>query len=796
MRGATMSAIKETPSYCQYSLGPCDQSFDSIAPTDVYFFYASKPEVIASTIEEAAAKLRRQEQDWSVKTWKDMSIGGQLIFCQVCKAQRFTKVAVIDVTTMNFNLMFEIGYALGLGIPVVPIRDTTFTLDTQEFESLGLIDTLGYLDFQNSDDLVAKLPHAIKSASIPISGNFALNREQPCYLLRSPIVTNGLVKVMSAVKKSGLRFRTYDPKEQPRLSLQDSFRQVKASVGVSVYLLSSFRSGATVHNARGAFVAGLAMASGAYVFVLQEGANIQQPIDYRDVVQYHTDGAQIQNLITPFIKQIYDALQSTRFIPVTLPLRPLETLDFGDVAAENEISALRAYFLPTAQYNDAKRGHARLVVGRKGAGKTAIFYGVRNAFWTSSSHVVLDLKPEGHQFLTLREQILSSLSQGIQEHVLTALWNYILLVELASKIIETDGRMASKNLHRFELYDKLVQIIGVDVDAEQGDFSERLMVLVERILERKHELDSMRSSGDIARLIYEKDIKELQETLTQYITYKEGIWILIDNLDKSWPVNCASKEDIMIIRSLMEATRKLQRQFSKKNIECRAIVFIRNDIYEHLLGETPDKGKDTAIVLDWTDEEAFKLLIHRRMMASTKMEIPFGEIWPMFFESYIRGEYSFSYVLGRTMMRPRDLISFLRLCVSVAINRGNSKVLEADILQAEKQYSEDQIQALFDELRDINSEFAELPYAFIGSPVMITRDSLEAKVQEIGISSAKVNEALTILLWFGFFGIVDTQGEEKYAHMYQYGVKRMLREANKGTMFVIHPAFRTVLGCN
>jgi hypothetical protein len=37
------------------------------------------------------------------------------IFCQICKAQRFTRVAVVDVTTMNFNLLFEIGFALGLG---------------------------------------------------------------------------------------------------------------------------------------------------------------------------------------------------------------------------------------------------------------------------------------------------------------------------------------------------------------------------------------------------------------------------------------------------------------------------------------------------------------------------------------------------------------------------------------------------------------------------------------------------------------------------------------------------------
>jgi hypothetical protein len=696
---------------------------------------------------------------------------------------------------MNFNLMFEIGYALGLGIPVVPIRDTTCTLDSKEFESLGLIDTLGYLDFQNSEELATKLPAAIKDASIPIASRYSSNREQPCFLLRSPVVTNGLVKVMSAVKKSGLRFRTYDPKEQPRLSLQDAFRQVKTSLGVAVYLLSEFRSGSTVHNARGAFVAGLAMASGAYVFVLHEGSQTQQPIDYRDVVQFHTDGAQVQHLITPFIKQIYEALQSTRFIPITLPLRALETLDFGDVAAENEINALKSYFLPTAQYNDTKRGHARLVVGRKGAGKTAIFYGVRNAFYASASHVVLDLKPEGHQFLTLREQLLTSLSQSLQEHVLTAFWNYILLVELASKIVDTDGRLASKNLQRFGLYDKLVQIIGVDVDVEQGDFSERLLALVDRILGRKQELLSLTSASDIAQIIYEKDIRELQDTLKSYISYKDGIWILIDNLDKSWPVNCASKEDILIIRSLMEATRKLQRQLSRNEIECRAIVFIRNDIYEHLLGETPDKGKDTAIVLDWTDEEAFKLLVHRRMMASTRIEQPFEELWPMFFDPYIRGEHSFSYILGRTMMRPRDLISFLRLCVSVAINRGSMKVHEADILQAEKQYSEDQLQALFDELRDINSEFADLPYSFIGSPTTMTQNALETKIVEIGVPADKVQEALDILLWFGFVGVVNADGEEKYAHMYQYGVKRMRREVGDLTLFVIHPAFRAVLIC-
>jgi hypothetical protein len=141
------------------------------------------------------------------------------------------------------------------------------------------------------------------------------------------------------------------------------------------------------------------------------------------------------------------------------------------------------------------------------------------------------------------------------------------------------------------------------------------------------------------------------------------------------------------------------------------------------------------------------------------------------------------------------LIIFLRQCISVAINRGNYKVQEADIMQAEKQYSEDQLQAVVDELRDINSEFAELPYAFIDSPTAMRKADLRSKIREYHVADEQIDKATNLLLWFGFLGIVASDGEEKYAHMYQYGVARMLRETSGDSMFVIHPAFRSVLAC-
>lgn len=159
------------------------------------------------------------------------------------------------------------------------------------------------------------------------------------------------------------------------------------------------------------------MASQKHVAMIQQG-NAVQPIDYRDVVLTYSRPSQIQELLIPLIGAVIDEIQTTRFVPTALRLTPLQTIDLGDLAAENEIRALDSYFVPTAQYQEAKRGHARLVVGRKGSGKTALFYSLRSTFRPIRSHLVLDLKPEGHQFVKLREAVLTNLPPGVQQHVL------------------------------------------------------------------------------------------------------------------------------------------------------------------------------------------------------------------------------------------------------------------------------------------------------------------------------------------------------------------------------------------
>ena len=707
---------------------------------------------------------------------------------------------VADVTTLNFNLMFEIGYALGLGVPVLPIRDTTYVEDSKVFSEIGMIDVLGYIDFQNSAELAGSVFSRLGQRPV-FPQSPAINQEQPLFIVKSYSQNEGQIRLMSSLKKSGLRFRSFDPRETPRLSLHEAFKQVHSSLGVVVHLVSRGRAGSPVHNSRCALVAGLAMAAGKRVLMLQEmdsRSDLRTPIDYRDVIRSYSNPRMIPDLLIPLIKNVVGALQESRFVPTALPLTRLEKIDLGDLAAENEIMSLRSYFVPTAQYNEAKRGHARLVVGRKGAGKTAIFYGIRSAYKPSRSNIVLDLKPEGHQFTKLREAILQRLTPGLQQHVLTAFWNYLLLMEVAHKIVQDESGHSYRDARLRGAFEKVERVYGTHRagETEQGDFSERLLALVDEIVGRSAALDELAKAEEVTELVYTRDIRELSDALTEYlgIARKEHVWLLFDNLDKGWPILEAQPADILLIKSLLEATRKLQRQFERRGVESHAIVFLRNDIYDHLILDPADRGKDTAVVLDWNDVEVFKEILRRRIAASTGLDGDFGMVWPFFFTSHVRGQESFSYVLERTLSRPREVLRFVRDSIDVAVNRGHESVREEDILHAEASYSDDALVDLTLELKDISPEFSNVPYAFIGASSTLAQKDVEKLIAGSGVEEDKIGRVIDLLLWFGFVGLHVYPDEERYSYQFQHNLQKM-RSGFSSFSYCVHPAFRMTLGC-
>ena len=784
------------PTFCQYVGEQCDQIFHAPTKPQVFFAYASAPEAIASTISAAIELLKQKEPGIEWLPWEVVDPRGQVIFCRICSSLRSSQTLVADITTLNFNLMFEIGFALGLGMPVVTVRDATVTGDQRVFSDIGVLDTLGYVQFHNSEELAEALRKVWETPSLPAIP-LREYRDQPIYLLKAPIPVNGSIALGSALKKSRIRYRSFDVVETPRLSLHDARRQVAGSKGVVADLLDPTRVRAAAHNARCALVCGMAMSQQKAVLMLQEElSDIAQPLDYRDVVKSYKNAANVPGLIREFLSTVVDLMQVDTVPEDASGGSLLTKIDLGDVAAENEIAGLRHYFVATGQSVQAQQGHARLVIGRKGSGKTAIFYDVRSAVRRGHDTLIIDLKPEGHQFVQLKEALLDKLGLGLQEHTMVAFWHYILLAEIARYSLERDRSIARFDQLRSERYSRLERVYGPHDPGSDLDFSQRLLYQVDRVTRRLGTLSVDEIGPKITEVIYSGDYRELNESVRDYLRGKDAIWLLVDNLDKGWPIRSASSGDILIVRSLLEATRKLQREYIHQDLEFHCLVFLRSDIYELFRDETPDKGKDTAIRLDWEDPTVFEKIMARRLSPTLEEGDDFSQIWHRVCIPLVDGQASFDYIIDRTLMRPRDVLKFVRHCVDVAMNRGHERILADDIVQAEKMYSSDMLTETAYEISDTHPELGDALYVFEGAPAKLSlSEVLDRLTSLLLVDDDAAKRAVDLLLWFGFFGVQGPDdAEARYGYQVQGNLRRLTWVLDGGDAnIVIHPGFRSGL---
>jgi len=791
----TEQPVLTPPKFCEYSSGECDQSFTSVEPLDAFFVYPSQPVHLANSLKECVNQLRagRPRNRWL--SWQELSISGQIIFCEICKAIRASKLVVANITSINFNVLFEFGYAIGLRKLVLPVRDATYEAHKKAFDEIGIFDNIGFQSFTNSSEIYDSVL-SNKAFSPPVYTRPELNTRYPVYYLRAPVDTDGSVRMFSCLKKSYFRFRSFDSRETPRLSLHDAFRNVLSSLSVVVHLIDPNRSMAAVHNARCAFVCGMALAAGKHVLMLQEGY-VTHPIDYRDIIVPYNDVDSIPIHVESIVRATADAMQTMDAIRIQLPKGLLERIDMGDIAAENEISSLSSYFVKTPQFQQAQQGHARIVVGRKGIGKTAVFYGIRNQFSTRGSTLVLDLKPEGHQFIKLREEVLSRLSEGLQLHTLTAFWYYLLILELTNKTLEREVKTAYQNENALAWYNQLEEMYKAH-SASEGDFSERLMALINRIIaDFPGELGSGISTPEITNIIYRGDIKEILRRLTPHLKPFEAVWILFDNIDKGFPTHGLEKTDVLIIRSLLEAARKVQSSLESHHIDCMATIFVRRDVYDYLVDATPDRGKESYVNLDWSDIVLVRQLLSLRFRyQAPELEGSFDQIWSRLFDPHVRGENSFNYVLSRTFLRPRDVLNFTRKAIQIAVSRSHSRVEQDDIMAAEESFSEDMLNELNYEIRDIFSDLPNIGLAFIGVPRVLSEDDVSRILVDYGVARDRVIKVRDILLWFAFLGF-KVRENEHYSYDVSYNMAKLQGQTTTTnevpTLYSIHPAFHKAL---
>ena len=762
----------------------------------VFFAYPSDPIEIGRTIETMKATYATSNPACQITTWKETDITGRFIGTEVLSAIDSHQCLGADITKLNFNVTYEIGYAIGRQRRLILARNRSLKDDPTTRAAFGVFDTLGYREYENQTELLEVL--LTLADAKPLVYDSKINTKSPIYVLEPKFKTDQATRMIARVKKARLFYRSFDPSEQPRLSAYDAIRNVAQSAGVLLQLSHSQNADAHLNNLRAAFLAGLAHGMEKVTAILQEGEE-PVPLDYRDFVYSYTHPSQMDDAIENFAKNVVESLQVGVPIGIKGPTSFLARMTLGASSAENEFSELGEYYLQTDAFLRTARGEARLVVGRKGSGKTALFAQVRDKVRQDRKNIVLDLKPEGYKLRKFKEAVATFLREGTYEHTIMALWEYLLLLEICYKLLEKDEIPHTRNHHLYEPYRKLAELYQTDEYISEGDFSERMTVLLDRI---SHDYvatfgmkpDTVLTQAQVTDLIYKHDVAALREHVRTYMSHKGELWVLIDNLDKGWPTHGVGADDLILIRALLEATRKLERDFRRADQKCHTVVFLRNDVYEMLVRETPDRGKESKAALDWTDADLLREVVRRRIVYNQMDSgLDFTHIWPRLCVSHIHGDESSQYLIERSLMRPRCLIDLIEHCRGHAVNLRRDHIGPDNIDAGLLTYSSDLLTDIGYEIQDVRPDADEILYAFVGEKRTMWEEEYEDLLQRSGISTRDIGAITDILLWYGFLGVQVADDEPRYIYSVNYDIRRLKAIMGKlgrdKVRYAINPAF-------
>jgi hypothetical protein len=762
--------------------------------------YPSKDQQVASILREGVGRANAKTNTVRYEPWEFNDVAGAPLISPILENIDSSSFVVADITYLNLNVVYEIGYAIGCRKRVFLVRHAATRGDKDTANKVGVFDTLGYFEYDSAESLCNRLTGHIEHKPIDFPAD--VDHKSPVYVVEPPQKGEAATLMVSRLKKSRYRYRSFNPSEDSRLSAVDAVRQVAASAGVLVSFESDTKDWASVHNLRTMFVAGLANGMDKACLILSP-AGFSAPLDVRDDVKMFSRADDIVEHVASLVLELTDRLQQVE-LPLKTAKTSLQSLTFGDPTAENEMTTLGSYYMQTDEFSRALRGDVNLVVGRKGSGKTALFLQLRDRIRADRRNVMVDLKPEGYQLIKLKEDLLAYLTEGSRQHLITAFWEYLLMLEVTHKVLEKD-RISHKHNHEiYQMYVDLEATYKVENFSAEGDFSERLLALSGRIATEYRARfgdagDTKLTSDDVTSLVYSHDIRSLREKLSAYLDSKQAVWILFDNLDKGWNTGGVDSIDTTVLRCLIEAGRKFERDMRKRSQRLFCVIFVRNDVYELLMKGSADYGKDMRVVLDWTDPDMLREMLRLRLVSGIEGiedNVDFEQVWRTICVSHYRGEDTAAYFIERSLMRPRNLLKILAHSRGFANNFNHQKIGDTDIEKGVKAYSQDLLVELDHELADVFPQAPNVLYALLDRPAEATKTELHEFFRSGGLDDDTAEEVFGFLLYYGVIGLKTNTGVQ-YIFDVNYDSKILMARAQRqgvSAQFAINPAFWDALG--
>lgn len=187
-----------------------------------------------------------------------------------------------------------------------------------------------------------------------------------------------------------------------------------------------------------------------------------------------------------------------------------------------------------------------------------------------------------------------------------------------------------------------------------------------------------------------------------------GYFLAVDDLDKNWMPDDALYLDLL--KSLLYTVQDLNRRLRAVKI----VVALREDIFQRVFRKASphepqrEKWSDYQVRVRWTDYQLAELVNRRLAIVFrgqyTAAAPTLDQVLP---PPKKNRKKPFEYILGRTLMRPRDVIDFVNTIFRCA--DSPSQLVWRDIFRAEGEYSKRRLNSVLDEWRNC---YSSLPATF------------------------------------------------------------------------------------
>ena len=383
--------------------------------------------------------------------------------------------------------------------------------------------------------------------------------------------------------------------------------------------------------------------------------------------------------------------------------RGKQNLNLRTISTEWKRDAIKErskYFYDDGEISELASGEKCFVIGRKGAGKTAIADYISNI----NSPIIFAKKIsfKNFPFNELYSYVNDSYTAPNQY---ITIWKYVVYSSICQLMAKNEkiDRNISSSLNK--LYNE---------NAETS-----LNKLIKRWTAKSFSIDILGCGAGAEREQYKQpswiEHTEILENVISSYLDDSTYYILIDELDENYtvfPTENDKKRYFDLITSLFKAVQDIK-NIMDHGLKIFPIIFLREDIFNLITDPDKNKWYDYMISLTWDVAKIRNMIKYRISIATREHYKTFDDAWYSIFDRDgisigNKGKHivsSFEYIDRLSQLRPRDYIEYIRECADLTLKRGEDKISSSIVKYKNRDFSSYLLNEIRDEAHSALPEF-------------------------------------------------------------------------------------------